>query len=279
MPASKLGLGVAQVNKSNLDGDALAYCSRSGANRVVELTQFARGVKSLGLWNSMASWPLLPGQNAGQGPIAYSFGGLGTYNLNLAASRWTSLGVICSSGVLNAGNPAASAIVGEFGGATAILSGAATFNQPFTVLMAQDYKELQNKVIADGSPNSFAMYDTGQTALLTFNIITYQAGGAGFTDQRGVSAQYVKPGRNFVGAYLSGGNTTLVINSATEPLTSIGTGGWGPGIGFGGSFTISSFSTRGIETGFACVLSAQPTYNQRVRDLYKNTIGRGFNLP
>ena len=279
MPASKLGLGLAaQVNKNNLDGDALTYCSRSGANRVVELTQFARGIKSLGLWNSMVSWPLLPGQNAGQGPTAYSFGGLGTYNLNLAASRWTSLGVICSSGVLNSGNPATSAIVGEFGGATAILSGAATFNQPFTVLMAQDYKELTNKVIVDDSAaQGFAMYDTGQGSpvLATFNV------DIGSTGQRGVRSdvQYTRPGRNFVGAYLSGGNTTLVINSATEPLTSIGAGVWGPIIGFGGSFTISSFNTRGIETGFACVLSAQPSYNQSVRDLYKNTIGRTFNLP
>jgi hypothetical protein len=273
MPASKLGLGVAQVNKSNLDGDALQFCSRSGANQVVPLTLFARGVKSLGLWNSMVSWPLLPGQNAGQGPIAYSFGGLGIYNLNLAASRWTSLGVICSSGVLNAGNPSASAIVGEFGGAAAILSGAATFNQPFTVLMAQDYKELANKVIVDDSAaQGFSMYDTSQTGLQTFNV------DIGSTGQRGARSdvQYTRPGRNFVGAYLSGGNTTLVINSATEPLTGLGTGVWGPIIGFGGSFTISSFNTRGIETGFACVLSAQPSYNASIRTLYINTIGRGF---
>lgn len=265
MPASKLGLGVAsQVNKNNLDGDALTYCSRSGARDVVLLTQFARGVKSLGLWNSMVSWPLLPGQNAGQGPTAYSFGGLGIYDLQLASSDWTSLGVICSSGTTAGGEK-----IGKYGGASAILSGDHSFNQPFTVMMVQDYKAPPNIVILHDTPGTFAVYDTGSG--FKFNLLV------GATDQRGVNS-YTKPGRNFVAAYASGSATTLTINSSTEPLTGVGTTKWGPNIGFGGHFTISSFCTRGIETGFACVLSAQP-YNEGIRTLYKNTIGRTFNLP
>lgn len=263
MPASKLGLGLAaQVNKNNLDGDALTYCSRSGARDVVLLTQFARGVKSLGLWNSMVSWPLLPGQNAGQGVTAYSFGGLGTYDLQLSYAEWTSLGVLCSAG------NAASGWVGPVGNSGAILSGAHTFNQPFTVIVAQDYKAPPNIVILHDSPQTFSIFDTGSG--FKFDML------AG-TSQRGVNS-YTKPGRNFVAGFASGSASTLTINSSTEPLTGVGTTKWGPNIGLGGHFTITSFNTRGIETGFACVLSAQP-YNEGIRTLYKNTIGRTFNLP
>jgi hypothetical protein len=67
----------------SLDPDAAAFCARSGASDRAALSAFVRGVKDLGLWESMVCWPLRSTQNAGTGTTAYSLGGLGTFNGSL----------------------------------------------------------------------------------------------------------------------------------------------------------------------------------------------------
>ena len=62
------------------DPDAAAFCARSGASDRAAVSAFVRGVKDLGLWESMVCWPLRSEQNAGTGTTAYSLGGLGTFN-------------------------------------------------------------------------------------------------------------------------------------------------------------------------------------------------------
>jgi hypothetical protein len=63
-----------------LDKDALNYCALSGAADKAALSAFVRGVKQLGLWESLVCWPLRSSQNAPNGNTQYSLGGLGTYN-------------------------------------------------------------------------------------------------------------------------------------------------------------------------------------------------------
>jgi hypothetical protein len=62
------------------DADATAFAAASGATDVAALSAFVKGVKELGLWNSMVCWPLRSSQNAGTGTTAYSLGGLGTFD-------------------------------------------------------------------------------------------------------------------------------------------------------------------------------------------------------
>ena len=62
------------------DSDAQSFVTTSGATDVEAIDQFVKGVKNLGLWDSMVCWPLRSSQNAGTGTTAYSLGGLGTYN-------------------------------------------------------------------------------------------------------------------------------------------------------------------------------------------------------
>jgi hypothetical protein len=62
------------------DPDAAAFCARSGASDRAAVSAFVRGVKDLGLWESMVCWPLRLEQNAGTGTTAYSLGGLGTFD-------------------------------------------------------------------------------------------------------------------------------------------------------------------------------------------------------
>jgi Concanavalin A-like lectin/glucanases superfamily len=58
------------------------------------ISDFVKGIKSLGLWNSMVCWPLRASQNAGGGTTAFSLGGLGQFNGTLVnAPIWGDDGV------------------------------------------------------------------------------------------------------------------------------------------------------------------------------------------
>jgi hypothetical protein len=73
---SRFGLGF-----NDVDGDA--YLSRASVTDVIgraEVLWFTRGIKSLGLWNNMVSWPLRSYQNVGTGSTVRSLGGLGTFD-------------------------------------------------------------------------------------------------------------------------------------------------------------------------------------------------------
>jgi len=77
------------------DADATAFAAASGATDVAALSAFVKGVKELGLWNSMVCWPLRSSQNAGTGTTAYSLGGLGTFNGTLRGGlSWGADGVV-----------------------------------------------------------------------------------------------------------------------------------------------------------------------------------------
>jgi len=67
------------IIRSGLDSDALAFAAESGAEDRRGLSDFARGVKGLGLWDSMVCWPLRSSQNAGTGTDVYSLGGGGSF--------------------------------------------------------------------------------------------------------------------------------------------------------------------------------------------------------
>lgn len=68
------------ITGTAIDPDAQAFITRSGATDIEGVDRFVKGVKNLGLWNSMVCWPLRSSQNAGTGTTAYSLGGLGAFN-------------------------------------------------------------------------------------------------------------------------------------------------------------------------------------------------------
>jgi hypothetical protein len=79
-------MAVQLIIRNPLDRDAREYIQRAGvtdATARLQLNEFVRGVKSLGLWQSMVCWPLRSTQNAGTGTTAYSLGGLGTFDGSL----------------------------------------------------------------------------------------------------------------------------------------------------------------------------------------------------
>jgi hypothetical protein len=77
------------------DPDAATFIAASGATDVWNIQKFVQGVKTLGLWDDMVCWPLRSAQNAGTGTLAYSLGGLGTFNGALVNSpTWSANGAV-----------------------------------------------------------------------------------------------------------------------------------------------------------------------------------------
>jgi hypothetical protein len=63
---------------SAYDSDAVAFFARAGVidpQGKKELSTFVKGIKSLGLWDSMTCWPLCSRHNRGTGTTVYSLGG------------------------------------------------------------------------------------------------------------------------------------------------------------------------------------------------------------
>lgn len=77
-----LGLRLGSGTVTGFDADAAAYFDRAGvtdATAKAQINAFVKGVKALGLYNSMVCWLLRSTQNSGTN-TAYSLGGLGTFN-------------------------------------------------------------------------------------------------------------------------------------------------------------------------------------------------------
>jgi hypothetical protein len=78
-----LGLRLGSGTFAGFDADAAAYFDRAGvtdATAKAQINAFVKGVKDLGFYNNMVSWPLRSAQNAGTGTTAYSLGGAGIFN-------------------------------------------------------------------------------------------------------------------------------------------------------------------------------------------------------
>jgi hypothetical protein len=78
-----LGLRLGSSTVTGFDADAAAYFDRAGvtdATGKAQINAFVKGIKALGLYNSMLCWPLRSTQNSGTGTTAYSLGGLGIFN-------------------------------------------------------------------------------------------------------------------------------------------------------------------------------------------------------
>jgi hypothetical protein len=94
----KGGIRIGGLGISGFDADAAAYFERAGVTDATakgQINAFVKGIKDLGLYNNMISWPLRSAQNAGTGTTAYSLGGAGIFNGTLTnGPTWGADGVI-----------------------------------------------------------------------------------------------------------------------------------------------------------------------------------------
>ena len=94
-----LGLRLGSSTVTGFDADAAAYFDRAGvtdATAKAQINAFVKGAKSLGIYNSMASWPMRSSQNAGSGNTVYSLGGLQISNATKVGGTWGTDGIFFS---------------------------------------------------------------------------------------------------------------------------------------------------------------------------------------
>jgi hypothetical protein len=266
----KGGIRIGGLGISGYDADAAAYFDRAGVTDTTAKTQinaFVKGVKDLGLWSSIVSWPLLSSQNKGSGTIAYSLGGYGIYNGTLSSSGlWSTDGLSISieSNFLNTGlNLGAS---------------------PESLFMVSN-------IISDPGANGLFLITAGvnqngrQLYLTTSAVATLDAY-AGFRDTWATfSFGYDFPNTGLptrVGArYISfrpqtdaSMNLTCNNSNYTSAATGWGTSSAGQIVPRGGNVTTKlGFFAYTNNTVITNALDAS------LRSLYKTTMGTGLGLP
>jgi len=239
-----------------MDSDAAAYCARSGATDRAAINAFVRGVKNLGLWNSLVCWPLRSSQNSGTGTTAYSLGGLGTFNGTLTnGPAWGADGI-----TVDANNER---ITTSFNYATGLV----------TVLAV-----IKPDVATGGVDLRFAGNDQGGTSNgINFDTIP--------------AAQFrLLPGLNFVGTRSAGtrtmfghgrgtANTFWVQDGARSALTD---GAYNSTAQTFCPIGSPTASTALGETSFTVAFDGVTTTSSLLSSfytLYKSTLGTGLGLP
>lgn len=82
------------------DVDAAAFVAATNGTQLSELSDFCKGLKSLGLWSSTVCWPMRAHQNHGTGTIIRSLGGLGSYNGTMTnGPTWGTTGMGFANGM------------------------------------------------------------------------------------------------------------------------------------------------------------------------------------
>jgi hypothetical protein len=250
------GLSLSQ----GIDPDASAYFATAGitdATAKVQINLFVKGVKNLGLWSSIASWPLRSTQNAGTGTTAYSLGGLGTFNGTLVSGpTWGTDGIIFD-GVNDVITTSLTTQFTDFAAMATVnvnaLSGAASriidknFANGFWLGKAFTPNQAGGGVKETGSP--FGRYVAAQEGI--FNTL--------FSTRGGTTHSIYK-----------NGSSTVATGTVTSSALSADS------VSFGGS---SNFLTGTISFTLISNQSFSGGVVDSLYTLYKTTLGDGLGLP
>ena len=243
------------------DADATAFAAASGATDVAALSAFVKGVKELGLWDSMVCWPLRSTQNAGTGDTVYSLGGLGTYDgTRVNAPAWGADGITFDS----AGTEHITTALDVAG------------LRKFTAMVATDpgtYSNLDAMLGAWGTTNYLAMRRSSATSI----DFIVSSGGTKTLAISGRSEDW----------RVYGWGTQGVNTIATESGAQIGTTAFVPDQTGSQTLNIGILATptnspyNGVIAWVMFTKDAELTTAQQlsVYTLYKSTLGTGLGLP
>ena len=250
--------------RRGIDPDAAAFCSRSGASDRAAVSAFVRGVKDLGLWESMVCWPLRSTQNAGTGTTAYSLGGLGTFDGTLVNGPvWDSAGLD-----FDGSDDRVTLPNGSFGTGNAATSIWAFLKNDTNAVRMIALSHGNNNSAADSfsleSP-SFATADDSATVAFTASIIAAKS-----TAWKGLFAGNTTAG--FRGK--DGGTVTQfsLDNALNKTGASCAIGAFGDPAG------VAPFDGK-IAAVIRIATTPTTQLNGDVYTLYKNTLGTGLGLP
>jgi hypothetical protein len=253
------------------DPDAAAFCARSGASDRAALSAFVRGVKDLGLWESMVCWPLRSEQNAGTGTTAYSLGGLGTFDGSLINGPvWTADGLVTDATNENVQLPDAAELYNARSGMVARRTTDTGVNRQLI--------EFQNGVDGTGWYYLFRYQGVADFGSAGFRMGMTRNGTVSVNDNQGRTIDLV----NFqTGAFTMNDssdnvfrNGSLEVVGARTGLSAINpTGPRNIRLLFGNSTAMTG--------AFAMTSTATWTNSQvtALHNLYRNTLGTGLGLP
>jgi hypothetical protein len=259
---------------AGFDADAAAYFDRAGvtdATAKSQISAFVVGIKDLGLWSNIVSWPLRSSQNKGSGTTAYSLGGLGTFDGTLTnGPTWGTDGI-------------------TFDG---------TNDYIVTSLEANNYPSGLSQMVAlnpSSTTGVFSMFfgdegsNPGEAATMIRKFTANDA--QSVTDFTGgsVNAQVsmTYDTWHMIHSRISAPSIFLSVDTNNETSTT-GSGTFSPSgsnvdrVGFGArnKLTTPEFFAK-MTASFGCFISSATSSAtmQSVKSLYKTTLGTGLGLP
>ncbi|OBQ41404.1 MAG: hypothetical protein AN484_20985 [Aphanizomenon flos-aquae WA102] len=244
------------------------------------INNFVKGIKSLGLWNSMVCWPMRASQNAGAGTTAFSLGGLGQFNGTLSSSgalpTWTPDGLYTSIQTQFVSTNATVPSFSEFSmgafyklvdvNAQVAVSGAGA---AVAALLGWGGNSKTTYISADNVTGGGIGFDFPETGgRLSLN-------GGGQLDGRSIAVIGTKSGLTTAG-YVFASSSTPTTGTRTTTSSADGAG--------------SIFTLCNRSTNFASRFTAQslqfltsntltPAQVNSLYSLYKQTLGLGLILP
>jgi hypothetical protein len=220
------------------------------------INNFVKGIKSLGLWNSMACWPLRASQNAGSGTTAFSLGGLGQFNGTLVnAPTWGSNGMLFATSGTNWMSFPERTLSYPFCYSAAVINGAIadaspmlSKNAPLGLAISLNRLELVMAInsVAITLNTTYAPWNTPNQAVLMNSRVT------------GNTSMFVSAN--------GGSETAQTPTSQRYDLAPVD----------------RLSGNRGLETtriAFALLTSGASVPNAALYALYRQTLGLGLNLP
>jgi hypothetical protein len=240
-----------------VDSNAQSFITASGATDVRAIDQFVKGVKALGLYDSMVCWPLRSSQNSGTGTTAYSIGGLGTFNGTLVGGPAWGAGGIVYDGVDD------------------------RITTAFTQASTQVFCGVVGNMPTAGSKGIFygGQNSVGQEIYWT-NPRTgfggeFRYGGSNLTiADNAVSGVHMWSAIGAVGSGTKGYRSTTLLGTAGANATTPS------------PFSLGSALVLGRGAGlyqgtaaFAFVIHSSPSSPNSFYNLYKQTLGTGLGLP
>ena len=259
-----LGLRLGSSTVTGFDADAAAYFDRAGVTDATakgQINAFVKGVKDLGLYNSMVCWPLRSAQNKGSGTTAYSLGGLGTFDgtlVGVTLPTWGTDGV-AFDGIDNA-------ITTTFNPA---------FNNVCVFAAANTTNRLARRTIyaqkIDGPGQGFALFNEGFVTPGDITAEVYDGTFRSSTAGTATDGQFAGVGtfwdKSNVTAFR---DATVGAASATSSATTLTA-----------RFGLNHSGNRAFLGKIAGIIVVHNQGNvfATLRSLYKTTLGTGLGLP
>jgi hypothetical protein len=227
------------------------------------INNFVKGIKSLGLWNSMVCWPLRSSQNVGGGITAFSLGGLGAFDGNLInGPAWGSSGINF--------NKTATQFIGT------------SLNPNLTnngIFVCSDWSQISSSEIlitAIGNRDIYGASGRGASLGMT-NTSNLRA--ISSPDGTTINSFQITPLPTGFGCHsmLSDGSVLTVNQNNTQVATqTIVSGTTQVSLNIG-SALYAQYTYKGV-IPFAAAFYA-PVSNTAIYNLYKSTLGLGLGLP